>query len=75
MNDIHSMGLCKKIFSARLNNEISHLVTDWIADGYLEHVSLIGTRSHTSLEALDTRNGNGKLSPWSSVCGPIRACE
>jgi hypothetical protein len=44
----------KALFLLVLKNGTSHAATDyWLADGYLEYVSLDGTRSHVPLEALD----------------------
>jgi hypothetical protein len=44
----------KGFFLLVLKNGIKHSVTDyWLADGYLEYVSLDSTRSHIPLEALD----------------------
>jgi hypothetical protein len=44
----------KEFFLLVLKNETSHAVMDyWLADGYLEYVSLDSTRGHVPLEALD----------------------
>ena len=44
----------KGFFLLVLKNGTSHAVTDyWLADGYLEYLSLDSTRSHVPLEALD----------------------
>ncbi len=44
----------KGFFLLVLKNGASHAATDyWLADGYLEYVSLDRTRSHVPLEALD----------------------
>jgi hypothetical protein len=44
----------KGFFLLVLKNGNNHAVTDyWLADGYLEYVSLDSTRSHVPLEALD----------------------
>jgi hypothetical protein len=44
----------KGFFLLVLKNGSNHSVTDyWLADGYLEYVSLDRTRSHVPLEALD----------------------
>jgi hypothetical protein len=44
----------KDSFLLVLKNGTSHAATDyWLADGYLEYVSLDRTRSHVPLEALD----------------------
>ena len=41
-------------FLLALKNGKNHAATDyWLADGYLEYVSLDRTRSHVPLEALD----------------------
>jgi hypothetical protein len=44
----------KRFFLLVLKNGSNHAVTDyWLADGYLEYVSLDSARSHIPLEALD----------------------
>jgi hypothetical protein len=44
----------KRFFLLVLKNGTRHAAIDyWLADGYLEYVSLDGTRSHVPLEALD----------------------
>jgi hypothetical protein len=47
-------GLATGVFVLVLTNGTTQRVTDyWAADGYLEYVSLDGTRSHIPLDALD----------------------
>ena len=44
----------KRFFLLVLKNGTRHAATNyWLADGYLEYVSLDRTRSHVPLEALD----------------------
>lgn len=46
--------VAKRFFLLILTNGTRHRVADyWLADGYIEYVSLDGTRSHIPLEALD----------------------
>jgi hypothetical protein len=46
-----------KGFLLVLRNGTHHAATDyWLADGYLEYVSLDRTRSHVPAEALDLQN-------------------
>ncbi len=53
----------KGFFLLVLKNGTSHAVTDyWLADGYLEYVSLDRTRSHVPLEALDLQKTVGENS-------------
>ena len=49
--------LGKDVFVLVLRNGTTHAVTNyWAVDGYLEYVSLDGTRSHVPLDALDLQS-------------------
>ena len=52
--EVADEAMGKGFFLLVLKNGTSHAATDyWLADGYLEYVSLDRTRSHVPLEALD----------------------
>lgn len=57
-------ALGKGVFLLVLNNRTSLAVTDyWVADGYLEYISLDGARSHVPLEALDLQSTVNQNAP------------